>query len=256
MNHVAKKQGFTIIELMLAMAFVSALLIAIAMTVIQIGDIYNKGITYKDVNQAGRSIASELQRTIAESASFSIIESDHHYVIQHGDSNDLLGGRLCLGQYSYIWNYGKYVQSSDSRINTYQDADPSTPPPPIRFVKVLDPNSSYCVPNAGGDYPKIKKDNNAVELLVIGQGTGLNRHDLALHSFTISASPPSDPKTGQTLYSIEFLLGTNNQGALFKTNSDNPATTTCRPPSDSNSDAAYCSVNQFNIVARAGNTVK
>jgi type II secretory pathway pseudopilin PulG len=248
MNHVAKKQGFTIIELMLAMAFVSALLIAIAMTVIQIGNIYNKGITYKDVNQAGRSIASELQRSIAESASFSIDAADNHYVIQKGDNDETLGGRLCLGQYSYIWNYGKYIQSGDSRINTYVDADSSTSP--IRFVKVLDPNTSYCVANSGV-YPKINKA-NAVELLVVGQGSGSNQHDLALHSFTISSNPPQDSKTGQGLYSIEFLLGTNEQTALM----GDSAGTECRPPNDPLSDVSYCSVNKFNVVARAGNTVK
>ncbi|MEI7918552.1 MAG: hypothetical protein WCH58_04155 [Candidatus Saccharibacteria bacterium] len=244
MNHVAKKQGFTIIELMLAMAFVSALLVAIAMTVIQIGDIYNKGLTYKDVNQAGRSIASELQRTIAESASFSIDVADNHYVVQKGDGDKPLGGRLCLGQYSYIWNYGKYI--GDSRSNAYLNADSSTPP--IRFVKVLDPNTSYCVANAG-IYPKINKA-NAVEMLVIGQGSGENQHDLALHSFIINPNPPQDSKTGQGLYSIEFLLGTNNQNALTTD------FTSCKPPGEEGADPAYCSVNQFNIVARAGNTVK
>ena len=72
MNRVDRQNGFTLIELMLAMAFVSALLIAVAMTVIQIASIYNRGITLKDVNQTGSSVASELQRNIAGSASFNI----------------------------------------------------------------------------------------------------------------------------------------------------------------------------------------
>src|SRR5680860_795921 len=102
MNHVGKWQrGFTLIELMLAMAFVSTLLLAIAMIIVQIGSIYNKGITYTDVNSAGSSIASELQRSINESTPFNIdpAKGTSLYV------DKTWGGRLCTNRYSYIWNY-------------------------------------------------------------------------------------------------------------------------------------------------------
>jgi len=239
---VDKRQGFTLIELMLAMAFVSALLIAIAMTVIQIANIYNRGMTLKDVNQAGRSLASELQRSIAASAAFNINTGvGSRYIVQDW------GGRLCLGQYSYIWNYGKAIDTGDTaRLNTYSNSTDQ-----IRFVKVLDPNTTYC-----SDSSTEIDSTSAVELLNIGQKASEQSgvHTLAIHDFTISTSATAgDAKTGQQLYSMKFLIGTNDQTSLtFDAGGD----VICKAPSESGADPAYCSVNQFNVVARAGNTVE
>lgn len=250
MNRVDKRQGFTLIELMLAMGFVSALLIAVAMTVIQIASIYNRGITLKDVNQAGRSIASELQRSISESASFNINSGvGSRYIVQGW------GGRLCLGQYSYIWNYGVAIDpnSLDINRNVYSPTVPLSPE--IRFVKVLDPNASYCTKALTGKEYKDVIFSDAVELLNVGE------HNLAMQSFVISTSSTAgDTKTGQRLYSMKFLIGTNNRGILSD-HSDSTLTgladaTTCKPPSEFGADPAYCSINQFDIVARAGNTVE
>jgi hypothetical protein len=226
---------------MLAMGFVSVLLIAVAMTVIQIASVYNRGITLKDVNQVGRSLASELQRSIAQTASFSVDlnKPGSRYV------NKSWGGRLCLGQYSYIWNYGKAIQTGDTSRNVYLNSGVE-----IRFVKALDSNANYCTNTVA----KIDST-NAVELL---DADVQNQHDLAIHSFTISSTPSTadtafDAKTGQRLYSIKFLLGTNDQTALTF---DSGGAVICKPPNESGADPAYCSVNQFDVVARAGNTVE
>jgi len=237
MSHVSRRNGFTIIELMLAMGFVSVLLIAIAMTVIQIGNIYNRGIMLKDVNQAGRSIASELQRSINQTAPFLINDK---YVDQDW------GGRLCLGQYSYIWNYGAAIDSTpDLNRNVYSGSTNE-----IRFVKVFDPNTSYCTRSLVDSKYKDVIFSDAVELLNIGQ------HNLAIHNFTINtSSTASDSKTGQQLYNLEFMIGTNDQAALMF---DLAGAVTCKPPSEvaTGADPSYCSINQFNIVARAGNTIE
>lgn len=238
MSRAKKLYGFTIIELVLAMGFVSVLLIAIAMTVIQIGNIYNRGITLKDVNQAGGTITVELQRSINQTAPFSIADASKdpssHYVQQEW------GGRLCLGQYSYIWNYGADLENTNR--NKYIDSEND-----IIFVKALDPNASYCTPKED-KYIEVSSS-EAVELLNVGQ------HNLAIHSFSISTNTTTtDNKIGQQLYNLEFLIGTNNQTALYY---DNEAKETkCRLPDDIDSDPSYCSINQFNILARAGNSVE
>lgn len=233
MNHVDKRQGFTLIELMLAMGFVSALLIAVAMTVIQIASIYNRGITLKDVNQTGRALVSELQRSVTSTSSF---ELGTHYFKQLQGGVEV-GGRLCLGQYSYVWNYGKTIKPGDTSSSPNVYAAPDTDKQ-IRFVKVHDPDISYCT-----NLAKKIIFADAVEMLDVGE------HDLAIHNFTISsAATASDTKTGQQLYSISFLLGTNDQSAL----SGILANTECKPPNDPNSDPAYCSVSKFDIVVRTG----
>jgi len=227
MSRVSNKIGFTLIELMLAMVFVSALLVAIAMTVMQISGIYNRGLTLKGVDGAGRAITSELQRVINSSAPFEVSDN---FKLQDW------GGRLCTGQYSYIWNYGKSMGNNSDHRNMYTDDDQTK----ISFVKVFDPGADYCgkINDSGKTIDKSK----SVEMLNAGQ------YELAIHSFEVSSTiTANDAATGQRLYNIKFLLGTNGSETLM------PANNSCKPPSEAGSDISYCAVNQFNITARAGN---
>jgi prepilin-type N-terminal cleavage/methylation domain-containing protein len=233
MNRVNDRAGFTLIELMLSMAFVSILLLAIAMTVMEMSSIFNKGLTLKEVNQAGRSITTELQSTIAATSLFDIKAGpSSRYISQDW------GGRLCVGQYSYIWNNGKALSVGDAaRLNIYADSLNA-----IRFVKVIDPNSSYCT-----DTTKKIVSADAVELL------NASEHNLAIHSFSISTSDSAtDLKTEQRLYSIEFTIGTNNQESL----ENQSGIWQCKAPGQAGADLPYCSISSFNIVALAGNSVK
>jgi hypothetical protein len=259
MNRVVRKNGFTLIELMLAMGFVSALLIAIAMTVIQIGNIYNRGLTLKEVNQSGRVIVSELQRSIAASTPFDADPGvGSKYLKEMTNISELKryvtqdwGGRLCVGQYSYIWNYGEYVYNAVktnnySSLNVYSGTNSDVP---IRFVKVYDPTAGYCTPT-NNLLPDIELSDSS-ELLDESQ------HNLVIHYFLVSTTSTSsdtafDSKTGQRLYNINFLLGTNDWSG-DSTLSGSGLDVACKPPNENGSDPSYCSVSQFNIVARAGN---
>jgi type II secretory pathway pseudopilin PulG len=233
MNHYNKK-GFTLIELMLAMTFISVLLIAIVMTVIQISNIYNRGLTIKEVNQAGRSLTSDLQRSVSLSSAFPVTGTDSKFIQKDW------GGRLCLGQYSYIWNYGATLKdpgADAANSNVYKSSSTDK----IRFIKVPDSTGQYCKDPTNS----LIEPAGAVELLQVGD------LDLAMHKFTITNdSGASDSKTKQGLYYISFVIGTNDQSAI------NPSSTTCLPPSDKASDLNYCSVNQFDIVARTGNALQ
>ena len=232
MNHVNKQKGFTLIELLLAMTFISVLLLAIAMTIIQIGAIYNRGLTLKEVNQTGRSLSSELERGISQTVPFLIDGSAaSHYKVQ-----GTWGGRLCLGQYSYIWNYGKAINAKDPlSLNVYN----STSTKPIRFIKVPDANAAYCA-----DTSKSIDPTSAIELLNVGD------HSLAVHGFSIkSAVTANDDKTVQRLYAISLTLGTNDTKALLDDASS------CKTPGVDGADPAYCAVQRFDFTARAGNIV-
>lgn len=235
-----KTKGFTLIELMLAMTFIAVLLMAIAMTTIQIGNIYNKGITLREVNQAGRAISDELQRGIASASPFDVTPKvddspttiNSKYIVRDG------GGRLCLGRYTYSWNNGKALAETPGGpdiYNNYKNADGSLTP--VRFAKVTDPDGALCTDPTSN----ILRD-NATEMLASGD------RNLVMHSFAIKADPKAqDPTTGQTIYSISMTIGTNDQEQLT-TNS-----ASCKPPSEGTGAENYCSVNQFDIIARAGN---
>jgi type II secretory pathway pseudopilin PulG len=234
MNRAAKQDGFTLIELVLAMAFISALLLAIALTIIQIGTTYNRGMTLKEVNQTSRSISDDLTRSLTSSEAFTLSSK---YVASS------TGGRLCLGQYSYLWNYARSYQ--DTNRVEYQDAATEAAGP-VRFVKVPDASGKYCVLQVNGSYLDIQSTDTAstVELLKAGDRA------LSIHQFAISSGVnASDPVTGQQLYNVSFTIGTGNVTALTSDQSS------CLPPNDPNSDFAYCTVQQFKLVVRAGDRV-
>jgi len=213
---------------MLAMTFISILLVGIAMTTIQISRIYNKGITLREVNQAGRTVADELQRTIAGSTPFDADPASptSRYIVRPG------GGRLCVGRYSYTWNYGSAIvggAGAPAIFNQYQDNEP------VRFAKVDDPSGSLCVdPNL-----RINRA-QATEMLSAGD------RDLVAHTFTVTRGS-SDLDIGQALYAISMTIGTNDQQQLVTNDSS------CKPPAQGVGNEDYCAVNQFDIVVRAGN---
>lgn len=230
-NH---RSGFTLIELMLSMSFVALLLLAIAMTTMRISSIYNKGMTLRQVNQTGRSISDELQRSITSAAPFDVNadSADPRYIQMPAGASVSEGGRLCLGNYTYAWNYGKALAEGDG-VNTYAAPDDSEQ---IRFVKVADSGASLCAdPNKEIDRSR------ASDMLAGGD------RDLVLHAFSIRQEV-SDPAIGQALYGISMVIGTNDREQLVT------ADTSCKPPKDSQAGAdQYCAVNQFDIIARAGN---
>ncbi len=236
MSQDNKQEGFTLIELMLAMTFIAMLLVAIALTTIQISNIYNRGITLREVNQAGRSISDEMQRTIASSIPFDVTPkvgnppapASSRYVEWAG------GGRLCLGNYTYAWNYGKALvggPTAPAILNKYT----SDPNAQIRLVKVEDPSGALCtVTTSSIDRTK------STDLLTSGD------RDLVLHNFKITRTS-DEAATGQSIYAISMVIGTNDRQQL--TTDD----TSCKAPGDGVGDETYCSVNQFDVIARAGN---
>ena len=116
-----KKKAFTIIELMLAMAFLGTMLVGIASLTMRITNIYQKGLALRSINSIGREIISDLTRTINGSRVDidinptvpnslqvdyqQINEARADYFISTSDTDDRqLGGVFCTGDYSYVWN--------------------------------------------------------------------------------------------------------------------------------------------------------
>lgn len=235
MSHV-KSRGFTLIEISLAMAFISLLLLSIATVTIQVGRIYNRGLTLKEVNQLSRNINDDITKDISASSPFSLNITGQHLV----NVTDL-SGRLCLGQYSYIWNYGKNLSDNGTGVIKYTDNTP------VGLARIPDTDGSYCVTdNNGVLLKKIVDKSLATELIATSD------HEIAIHDLNIVTSPTAtDGVTGQQLYTISYSIGTNNQEVLKKAN----GLTVCQQPGDPNPDLNFCVIQQFTIVARAQNAV-
>lgn len=136
-HHANMQKGFTLVELMLALAFISFVLIFATTTIIQVMRTYNKGLAVKEINQTARTTMDEISRTIkASPTDVTVVAS---------------ANRACLGSITYVWNY-----RSDS-LNSYTDDSR------VKFARVNDAGKSLCTPTAGV-YPKVTKA-NATELL-------------------------------------------------------------------------------------------
>lgn len=242
-----KESGFTLIELMLAMAFVGMLLLAIAVTSMHIMNTYTKGITIREVNQAGRTITEDVQRSIATSIPFSVEPvktggssdtTDSMYVERAGR-----GGRLCTGTYTYAWNYGPALVEGSDRYNRYDDEESQVTRESIRFVKVTDMGGILCMNPSLAIQRALAK-----ELLAAGD------RDLAIQDTVTVAAGSRDDASNQALYAITLVIGTNDRAEDREARSRlGVSSTTCLPPSEGSGFEDFCAINQFSIIARAGN---
>ncbi len=237
------------VELMLAMGFISVLLLAIAMITLQISHTYTKGITLKEVNQAGLAISNDLQQTINSSSPFLLTDDGESYI-----DNDQ-GGRLCTGQSTYAWNYGDAIEHATKvgqiqhLFNVYDGPREDTEA--IRFVKVIDPGKELCKPVFGVTpkvYPKIPDTQSgaAIDKSKTTEILAAGERNLVMYKFVITDSNPYPAVSDQRLYAISFRLGTGETEAL-------DASGSCLPPANDASNQEYCAINTFDITARAGN---
>ena len=141
---MTKKKAFTIIELMLAMSFLGTMLVGIATLIMQITNIYQKGLAIRSINSNGREIISDITRTVNASRvnidinpevpdsgkveQKQINEARAQYFLHTEDSEKRqLGGVFCTGDYSYVWNTADNLRiartkySDDLREKRYVD---------------------------------------------------------------------------------------------------------------------------------------
>lgn len=132
-------KGFTLVELMLAIAFIGFVIIFTVLAIVQVMRTYNKGLTVKEINQTSRSTLEDMARVIRGTDT----------IITSAIGN----GRLCLGGVSYVWNIqGQTTNRYDSPSN-----------PPVTLVRVDDQGGSMCTSSAG-TYPNVPAA-NATQLL-------------------------------------------------------------------------------------------
>lgn len=124
------KKAFTIIELMLAMSFLGTMLLGIATLIMQITNIYQKGLAIRGVNTVGREIISDLTRTVEASRvnvdinpssnkpvrpneidSTDIRRARANYFVEVVDEKQM-GGAFCTGSYSYVWNTAENIRKA------------------------------------------------------------------------------------------------------------------------------------------------
>ena len=137
------KRSFTLVELMLAMAFLGTMLIGIATITVRVIGIYQRGLTMRGVSSIGREIVSDVTRIVSGSNTTNIqinptekevtpkilkkLRSNYYVVKKDSDGNQM-SGVFCTGSYSYIWNTANSIQEArkyDGKIMSRTDIKPS-----------------------------------------------------------------------------------------------------------------------------------
>lgn len=224
------KLGFTLIELTLSMAFIGILLMATVAVAIHFSSLYSKGIAMKSINQAGRELGDIMVRDALSAARTKDVFVEP---TKTGAGNM---GRLCLGRYSYLWSSADGINTGD--FATYSD-DPTTT---IIMARVLDVGATYCKETSPGTYPTLVNKATAQELLPVTNG------EYAIHSLEVSRIPDASvAATQEVLFNIRYTVGTNDTGSIDAGNQS------CLPPdvANVNENFPFCSVNNFEVIARA-----
>lgn len=280
------ERGFTLVELMLAMAFIGVLLVAVATTTQHMMRLYNKGSTLREINTVARTVVRDLQQSVGGASPFAVgyyapgaaqtprvavglaqaSQHNQHYYVAHNEHGQVVGGRLCTGTYSYVWNLrAAFADPGDLQ----PVANNATPKPgvqyirmrgnrmqPVRFMRVEDSDYSLCKYS--------KSDNNGITVPVLygkkyfnvfGEG----ETNLMLYKFTITApqddtvakrsaqNKTTQPVTG-AYYNIRLTIGTAMGDESITTQDAR-----CKPPAQaSTNQAEYCAINTLQFIARTG----
>ncbi|MDO4774013.1 MAG: hypothetical protein Q4A37_02710 [Candidatus Saccharibacteria bacterium] len=232
-----RNQGFTIIELMLSIAFISFLLLSIALLAIQVGRMYQRGLTLQTINQSGREISDMMRRDFLQA------RAPHITTAAVSRGGEVVGGRLCLGDYSYVWNnvaaLEKYAAADSSLARLAGSTQPLT------LARVADPGGLLCTLDAAGQYTQEVTPSSTTQLL--RQKASNDDAVVGIHTMTAERiiAPSAHLSQGlgdEALYQVRFVLGTGVTSEI------NTADHTCKPPNEA--DLEYCAINKFEIVAR------
>lgn len=229
-RHPRSEKGFTIIELMLVMAFIALLMMAVLMTTIYVSKIYTKGITLKNINTAGRSVVDTMRRDFAASRPSDI------KVVFVPDASTAQNGRICLSGVTYAWNTAAQL-TSGGQVFT-RNANPA------HLVRIVAPTGNYCERDGTGKYPLAvtAADQPSSSELLSGDGTDFAIYTLKVEEITSATLP-------QQLRAFDIEIGTNQSGTTIQLPDGRTA---CKTASDSAANFDYCSVAAFSTVLRIG----
>lgn len=231
-----RNKGFTIVELMLSIAFISFLLLSIALLAIQVGRIYQRGLTLQTINQSGREISDMVRRDFLQS------RAPHIKTATIPIPGAVVGGRVCLGDYSYVWNTISALRdhATSDALAKFDGVQP------LNLARVVDPGGRFCVKDpTTGNYPMTVPRTDAAQVLQAKEGS----EDPIIGVYNMTATPIIKQQNSisqgvgdEALYKVQFTLGTS------ATDEIDTSRHTCKPPGEA--DLEYCAINKFEVVAR------
>lgn len=240
-------RGFTIIELTLAMSFVALLLISVSMLSIQLTNQYSRGLTMKEVAQAGTEASNDIKRTMSQ------VQLQSTGIRTKAINNG--GTVLCTGSYSYIANSPANLENPSSPnlikvgVGTNKVA--------ARLAKVRDISGTLCGTPSVLDSPSGKEyaSSDVSELLSSGSRLLVVRElivtpgglNLDSNGVPNSGAFLEEYKQGRGIYTVTMTIGTGVESELS-------SNTKCRAPSEADSNLEFCAIDTFKFTTRVGSS--
>lgn len=236
-------EGFTLIELTLAMSFVAVLLVSVAMLSIQLTNQYSRGLTLKEVAQAGTEVSNDIKRTMGQSQ------------LQQGvgvRTKTVSGGAtvLCTGTYSYIASSPASLEANngngDANAIRVGAAGSTTM---ARLAKVRDLGGTLCATDTL-DRNKNYETTDVSELLSGGSRLlSVRQLSVSPNGLPAAGNPLyAEFQAGKGIYTVSLTIGAGLQSEIES------STGTCKPPSDIQSNLDYCAINSFEFATRVGSS--
>jgi prepilin-type N-terminal cleavage/methylation domain-containing protein len=149
-KNVEQKQqkGFTIIELMFAMALLGFILIFSLTVISQLISTYNRGLSLIQINQAIRQLDNDLSKALKfigpGSVKINFFKANGERAVDGSGKPDpsnraIVAGSLCTKDSTYIWNLGGELADDGMPFFSYSNS--STP---LRLLRVNTNDKKYC----------------------------------------------------------------------------------------------------------------
>lgn len=225
-------RGFTLVELTLAMSFLSMLLLMITLLILQVSMTYNKGFTLRAVNESGQLISNEIQRKLSTAPTETV--GYREGVVDTTAQGSITTNRLCVDGTVYAWTTLAQRDQSDSGNKKY-----------VGFAKFGGSKKLYCgTTAAANNCGTTSALNEPLDPIQPGATDLIDTKDQALVIRHFECKPITNfgGDGSQALYKINFTIGTNTND-LIDTNG------VCKPPQDAKQE--FCAVNDFSFIARS-----
>lgn len=202
------QQGFTIIELMVALSILSVLLVITTVTMIQIGKLYSKGVNAAAVQNAARNIVGDVSGALQFGGSTPYSCNVYHPPATTGSGSSANAAPTCaagfiqksapwgtsVNIYSYCIDTTRYSYSVDLQISE----NPSNGQTYHALWRDIMNNNSSCNPL---DLTSQAAGGPADSATVAGSGRELVPTHMTLTNFLVQETP-----TGSGLYALTIGL--------------------------------------------------
>jgi len=282
-----KRKGFTLVELALALVFVSILLITIAWLTLHLTTVYQKGLAMKAISSTGKELIDDFSRAISASPAITldslcdraynksdsarkaqydecVKDSARHITYRQNynkvkikgvDTTVPINGIFCTGRYSYIWNTAYALNPADyEKVNLVDykatlSIGGSTPITDFRLLKVSDFDRSLCYQKMEPNtYDYSSNYNYTLDSSPYTLKDLLDNSENDIAVYDLSVFAPTIHEiTGSAFYSGTFVLATLRGGIDINSTGEFCSD----PPDNLNTDFAYCAINKFNFAMQA-----